>query len=125
MGWGSDQTGQLEQLETSRSIEPTTKLTGGRVSYYLADVAHPQREEQPPYLAECEDIIETLEMNPDEANLFKAIWRSAAARKGYGKPDHKAVYDAEKMVHYAGRILRRLRRNSADDDRQTGGGRDN
>ena len=105
-----------------RSIEPTNQLTGGRVSYYLADVAHPQREDQPAYRAECEDIIETLEMTPDEANIFKAIWRSAAARKGYGKPDHKAVYDAEKMVHYSGRILRRLRRIFSNDDHQNGNG---
>lgn len=97
-------------------IEPIEELTGGRVSYYLADVAHPQREGQPPYMAECEDIIETLEMNPDEANIFKAIWRSAAARKGYGKPDHKALYDAEKMIHYAGRLVRRLKRKNSDED---------
>ena len=101
--------------DTTIVVLPTTKLTGGKVNYYLVNVAHPQREAQPPYQAECEDIIEALEMSFDEANIFKAIWRSAAARKGYGKPDHKAVYDAEKMVHYAGRILRRLKRKNSDE----------
>ena len=86
------------------------KLTGGRNNYYLAHVPHPQREDQPAYQAECEDIIEALQMNPDEANAFKAIWRSAAARLGNGKPDHKALYDAEKIVHYGGRLVRRYGR---------------
>lgn len=77
-----------------------TKLTGGKVNYYLVSVAHPQRE-VPAYQAECEDIIEALELNPDEANIFKEIWRSANARKANGKPGHTALYGAEKIVHYA------------------------
>jgi len=85
-------------------------LTGGRVNYYLVPVPHPQRETQRPYQAECEDIIEALELNPDEANIFKEIWRSARARQDLGKPGHTALYGAEKINHYAGRILRRLRR---------------
>lgn len=93
-------------------VEPTKQLTGGLVSYYLAQIQHPQRGGEP-YLAECEDIIEELQMTPDEANIFKAIWRSAAARKGNGKPDHKALYDAEKVVHYGGRLVRRYKREAA------------
>jgi hypothetical protein len=85
------------------------KLTGGRVNYYLAQVEHPQREEQLPYQAECEDIISALGMTFDEGCLFKALWRTAAARLGNGKLGQKALYDAEKMVHYAGRIERSLR----------------
>lgn len=92
-----------------------TKLTGGRVNYYLCHVAHPQREEQPAYQAECEDIIQALGMTFDEGCLFKALWRSAAARQANGKPGHSAPYDAEKMVHYAGRILRRLKWESSDE----------
>ena len=79
--------------------------SGGRVNYYLVQVQFPQREEQPAYQAECEDIIEALQMTPNEANIFKAIWRSAAARQDNGKIDHKALYDAEKIVHYGGRNL--------------------
>lgn len=89
---------------------PAQPITGGRVGYYLVRVNHPQREGQPAYTAECEDIAEALELNPDEFNIFKEIWRSANARKGNGKPDHKALYGAEKCVHYSGRILRRLQR---------------
>lgn len=84
----------------------TDKLTGGRNNYYLVQVKHPQREEQPAYQAECEDIIQALGLTFDEGCAFKAIWRTANARKGNGKPDQKALYDAEKLVHYANRILR-------------------
>lgn len=90
-------------------------LTGGRVNYYSALVSHPQREDEEPYVAECEDIIESLELNFDEANIFKEIWRSANARKGNGKPGHTAIYGAEKIHHYAQRILRRARRNQVNE----------
>ncbi|WP_065647678.1 hypothetical protein [Pantoea eucrina] len=88
------------------------KLTGSRVNYYLAQVEHPQREEQLPYQAECEDIIAALKMTFDEGCLFKALWRTAAARLGNGKPGQSVLYDAEKMHHYAGRILRAVRKSS-------------
>lgn len=91
------------------------ELSGGLVSYYLSWVAHPQRPEQAPYMAECEDIIESLELNPDEANIFKEIWRTANARKGNGKPGNTAVRAAEKYVHYGQRLLRRARRNQDAD----------
>ena len=87
-------------------LEPTKEATGGRVNYYLVHVANPQREDQPPYQAECEDIIQALGMTFDEGCLFKALWRSAAARQGNPKPGHKVLYDAEKMCHYAQRVLR-------------------
>ena len=80
--------------------EPT-KLTGSRVNYYLVQVTHPQRETQVAYQAECEDIIRALNMTFDEGCEFKAIWRTAAARLGNGKPGQAAQYDAEKRVHYA------------------------
>lgn len=88
----------------------TNKLSGLKVNYYLIQVDHPQREEQAAYQAECEDIIEALELNPDEANIFKEIWRGANARKGNGKPSHTPLYGAEKIFHYAGRIYRRAKR---------------
>lgn len=86
------------------------KPTGLRTNYYLARVDHPQREDQPPYTAECEDIIEALGMDFDEGNVFKSLWRTAAARMGNVKPGLSEVYEAEKRVHYTGRILRRIRR---------------
>lgn len=95
-------------LNEQIAAESASKLTGGRVNYYLAQVDHPQREEQPAYQAECEDIIAALNMDFNEACEFKAIWRTAAARLGNGKAGQKAKYDAEKRVHYARRSLRAL-----------------
>lgn len=101
---------QLEGVAEEEATAPQQELTGGRVNYYLASVNNPQREEQPGYIAECEDIIQALDMTFDEGCLFKALWRTASARLGNGKPGQKAVYDAEKMVHYAGRILTKTKR---------------
>ena len=92
-------------------------LHGGRVNYYLCPVDHPQRESQPAYIAECEDIIEALAMNPDEANIFKELWRGASARLNNGKPGHTALHGAQKIAHYAQRILRRETRNAASSDK--------
>lgn len=86
------------------------ELTGGRVNYYLAKVDHPQREEQPAYQAECEDIIAALKMDFNQACEFKAIWRTASAALGKAKQGHKALYDAQKRVHYATRSLTELQR---------------
>lgn len=89
--------------------------SGGFVSYYLAQVDHPQRD-VPAYQAECEDIIEVLQLNPDEANIFKEIWRTANARKGVaGKAGNTPLRAAEKYVHYSNRILRRTKRNYQND----------
>lgn len=107
---------ELEQLEGVAEEEATAtpsetpELTGSRVNYYLAYVENPQREDQDAYMAECEDIIQALGMTFDEGCIFKALWRTAAARQGNGKPGQKDVYDAEKMVHYAGRILSKAKR---------------
>jgi hypothetical protein len=89
------------------TLNQETELKGGMVNYYLVTVSHPQRKGQKPYQAECEDLIEALELNFDEANIFKEIWRSANARKSNGKPGHSATYGAEKIAHYANRILKR------------------
>lgn len=82
-----------------------TKLSGGLNNYYVVPIKNPQRKEQEPYQAECEDIIQALGMTFDEGCAFKALWRNAAARMGNGKPGNKSLYDCEKLVHYANRIL--------------------
>lgn len=97
----------LADIGTVNTEKP--KLSGGLVNYYLVKVTNPQRVEQPAYQAECEDIIRALEMTFDEGCEFKAIWRTAAARMGNGKPGQQAMYDAEKRVHYANASLRQYR----------------
>lgn len=100
--------GVKEAKEDTSSNSP--KLIGGRVNYYLVPVTNPQREDQPAYVAECEDIIQALGMTFDEGCLFKALWRRSSARLGNGKPGQKSLYDAEKILHYAGRILLKAKR---------------
>lgn len=92
-----------------KAVAPVPKVTGGFNNYYLVEVKEPQRG-GPPMQVECEDVIEALDLNFDEANIFKEIWRSARQRQGTGKPGHSPVYGAEKIVHYANRILRRIKR---------------
>lgn len=97
------------------SLQPTPRpnegeISGGRVNYYLVKVDHPQREEQVPYQAECEDIMDALALTPDEANIFKEIWRTANARQGTGKMGNTPLRAAQKLVHYSGRILRKAER---------------
>lgn len=91
-------------------VSTPTKLTGSFVNYYLVRVEEPQRTEQAPYTAECEDVAGELRLTFNEFCIFKAIWRSAAARLGNGKPDHKALYDAEKILHYAQRNLKEVKK---------------
>jgi hypothetical protein len=81
------------------------QLTGGSSDYYKVPVTHPTTPENLPYVAECNDIIEALDMRFAEANIFKAIWRRAAARLGNGKTGTTGLYDAEKMVFFSMREL--------------------
>lgn len=87
-----------------------TENSGGFVNYYLVEVKYPQRAEQASYQAECEDIIDALAMTPDEANIFKELWRTARARQGRGKEGNTPVRAAQKMVHYSNRILSKASR---------------
>ena len=84
-------------------METERKLTGGSNGYYKVYVQLPTSPGIKPYTAECNDIIESLEMTPAEANVFKATWRKAAARLGNGKPGNTDLYDAEKVVFFGKR----------------------
>jgi len=85
------------------------KLTGGSSSYYTVAVERPTSGGEP-YMAECNDIIEALNMEYDVANVFKAAWRIAALRQGKGKLGQDSpVYDAEKIVFFGNRIIARSR----------------
>ena len=93
-----------------------TKLSGGLNNYYVVTIKNPQRKEQEPYQAECEDIIQALGMTFDEGCAFKALWRNAAARMGNGKPGNETLYDCEKLVHYSNRLLAKALLESKDSD---------
>ena len=82
------------------------EYTGGSSSYYRVPVETPTTEGTAPYIAECNDIIEALDMNYAEGNVLKAIWRRCAARQGKLKKGYTdGTYDAEKIVFFGDRIL--------------------
>lgn len=80
--------------------------SGGHCEYYHCEVAHPQNPNQTvPYIANCEDIIQSLGLTFDEGCEFKSIWRRGRGRQGFKKAESTAVRDATKAVHYAKRVL--------------------
>jgi hypothetical protein len=83
---------------------PDAEHTGGSVNYYKVHVANPTTLPEA-YDAEANDIIESLGLTFAEGNLFKAIWRMAADRNGKKKKGNNSVYDAEKLVFFAERVL--------------------
>ena len=89
-----------------KQTRANTVQTGGLSGHYLAEVPEPQRGGSS-YTAECDDIIFALNMTFDEGEAFKAIWRTCTSRLGYGKEGNTALYNAQKLVHRAGRILKR------------------
>lgn len=95
-------------------ITPHPEPSGGLNNYWLVTVENPQRGGAP-YQAEADDIIFALNLTFDEGEAFKAIWRSATARLGYGKPDNTPLYNAQKLVHRAKRILQRAEMNEGED----------
>ena len=79
-------------------------LTGGSSDYYKIYIANPTSGDEP-YTAECNDIIEALNMPFGLGNVFKAAWRLAALIQGHGKPGATRTYDAEKIVFFGNREL--------------------
>ena len=108
-GWDETRFNHLPNAEPGMVFvdapEATVEHTGGSSSYYTVRITHPTTPYKLPYDAECNDIIEALNMTPAEANNFKATWRTAAARMGKKKKGNTAVYDAEKCVFFSGRML--------------------
>lgn len=89
------------------------KANGGKLSgdhYYRVSVSKPIAPDVQPYVAECADIIEALNMTFNEGEAFKAIWRLAASRQGRVKPGSAGMqYDADKVGHYGVRVAEHTR----------------
>lgn len=98
--------GFINTLHKAREVnkEDEAEYTGGSSSYYKVDVTNPTTSDKP-YQAECNDIIEALGLTFTEGNIFKAVWRIAADRNGKKKKGNNSVYDAEKVVFFAERLL--------------------
>lgn len=82
-----------------------SEYTGGSSNYYKVFVQNPTTLSDP-YEAECNDIIEALQMTFAEGNAFKAIWRKAKARQGVQKKGYdNGLYDSEKVVFFGERMV--------------------
>ena len=75
----------------------TEEHTGGSSSYYDLTIG--------PTTIKCLDIIEGLGMSYNEGNVFKAVWRIAAAKQGRTKKGNNMHYDAEKIVFFGERLV--------------------
>lgn len=75
----------------------TEEHTGGSSSYYDLKVGDTT--------IKCLDLIEGLGMSYNEGNVFKAVWRIAAAKQGKTKKGNNMHYDAEKIVFFGGRLV--------------------
>jgi hypothetical protein len=92
----------------------TKEYTGGSVSYYRVYVANPTKISAP-YEAECNDIIEALNMNYAEGNAFKAIWRKCAAELGKAKQGYiDGLYDAEKVEFFGTRMVAQAKQSASE-----------
>ena len=79
-----------------------TENSGGSCDYYRVPIERPITESQVPYIAECYDIMDALNMTYAEANIFKEIWRGASARElGKGKEGNTAKRGADKVSYFA------------------------
>lgn len=100
----------LSEYEAAARLEASG---GGKLerkaNYYQVDIVRPVDPESEPYLAECADIIEALNMTFNEGEAFKALWRLAAARQGKTKAGGNPVYDADKVAHYGARTAAQTR----------------
>lgn len=102
---------QLPEAFTEREQEEELnepEYTGASVSYYKIPVDNPISGANP-YVAECIDLIEALDLSFAEGNVLKSLVRRAVARK-YGtakKGYDDGLYDAEKMVFFSERVLKK------------------
>lgn len=86
--------------------------SGGSCDYYRVLIEYPTTEDQEKYIAECNDVIEALDMTYAEANMFKEIWRTAAARTlGKLKEGHDVIRGADKVEFFAvrNRLMKEVR----------------
>jgi len=98
--------GEIKNLTKTVTTTINPEYSGGSVNYYSVLIKSPTTPDTPPYVAECNDIIEALNMNFAEGNAFKAIWRKCAARLGKLKEGYKdGLYDAEKVEFFGKRMV--------------------
>ena len=91
--------------------EKKPEYTGGSVSYYSVLITNPTTPGRQPYIAECNDVIEALNMSYAEGNALKALWRMCAAKNlGLAKRGYDdTLYDSEKVVFFGQRLVEKAK----------------
>lgn len=96
----------------------TERASGGHVNYYLIEIRLPNGT---CFVVEVEDVIEVLDMEFAEANVFKAAVRMAKLRQDLGKPGSTRRYEIEKAVYYSARMVAKAERRARRDGAREGG----
>jgi len=84
-------------------LPKSSRKSGGSNDYYSVPINNPTKPNVDPYVTECNDIIENLNLTYAEANILKAIWRIAAWRNGW-QDKHPPEYDSEKIQFFSRRV---------------------
>ena len=104
---------EVVNMATKAQQGAVEEYTGSSSNYYKVFVKNPTTLPSP-YEAECNDLIEALQMTFAEGNAFKGIWRKAKARQGVKKKGYdNGVYDSEKVVFFGERMLIEARENES------------
>jgi len=95
--------GQLKKEIMAEHLPKSSRKSGGSNDYYSVPINNPTKPNVDPYVTECNDIIENLNLTYAEANILKAIWRIAAWRNGW-QDKHPPEYDSEKIQFFSRRV---------------------
>ena len=102
-------TQNLERVDEEQLLKDTApENSGGSCSYYETDVYSVALDTT--QKVECKDVMTALQLTHDEMNIFKEVWRSAAARLGKQKEGHTALRGAHKIKFFADENLARVKR---------------
>lgn len=86
-------------LEIFTVGEGKPESSGGSCDYYKADVYSVELDTV--QSVECKDVMHSLGLNHAEINMFKEIWRGAAARQGKKKEGSTPLRGAQKIKFFA------------------------
>lgn len=93
-------------MKEENKTEP--EHSGLSVDYYdltITEFTHDRHKHQGPVSFCLNDLIEALNLNYAQGNIFKAQWRIAMDKLGKCKAGNNTIYDAEKSFFFSGRTL--------------------
>lgn len=88
-------------------MDEAGESSGGSCDYYKIIVYNVAMDIT--QTVECKDVMSALQLNHEEMNIFKEVWRSAASRLGKKKAGHTQLRGAEKVKFFADENIARVR----------------